>query len=397
MIIPRTIEPLLRERAAEMPVVTLYGPRQAGKTTLVRKTFPGHAYANLELPEVRALATEDPESFFRAFPVPAIIDEAQRVPDLLSRIQARVDESGAPGQYILTGSHQPVLRAAVSQSLAGRTALLTLLPLSMAELAAAGLLPSEAAECIRKGFLPRLHAASLRSDRLYEDYYRTYVERDANLLIHVENRIAFETFIRLLAGRVGQLVNFESMAGEVGVTAPTLRKWLSVLEASHVVFRLPPWHGNFAKRFVKTPKVYFTDAGLAAHLLRLRTADQVERDPLFGGLFENLVVSEALKWKAHAGRLEELHFLRDSNGVEADMVLDAGRELHLFAIKASRTSGGALAKNLRSLAAVLPVRSVSVIYRGAPFPIPGGGDFVPFARTAECLDACCTRQPEART
>lgn len=380
MDIPRTIEPLLLERAGEMPVVTIYGPRQAGKTTLVRKAFPSYAYANLELPEVRALATQDPESFFRAFPAPAIIDEAQRVPELLSRIQARVDESGEAGQFILTGSHQPILRAAVSQSLAGRTALLTLLPLSRDELAAAGIAPPDAETAILRGGLPRVHAASLRPARIYEDYYRTYVERDVNLLVQVENRLAFETFVRLLAGRIGQLVNFESMAGEIGVSAPTLRKWLSVLEASYVVFRLPPWHVNFGKRLVKTPKVYFTDPGLAAHLLRLRTPEQVGRDPLFGGLFENYVVSEAVKWKANEGRTEDFFFVRDSNGVEADLALDAGRELHLFEIKAARTPDAALAKNLRALARALPVKTATVICRAAPFPIPGGGQFVPFER-----------------
>lgn len=387
MDIPRKIEPLLRERAAEMPVVTIYGPRQAGKTTLARRTFPGHSYANLELPQVRALAREDPESFFRAFPAPAIIDEVQRVPDLLSHIQARVDESGGCGRYILTGSHQPILRSAVSQSLAGRTALLTLWPLSLSELEAAGMAQKDAERAILRGFLPRLHAAGLAPGRLYEDYYRTYVERDVNLLVQVGNRIAFETFVRLLAARVGQLVDSASMAGEIGVSAPTVRKWLSVLEASYVVFRLPPWHGNFGKRFVKTPKVYFTDTGLAAHLLRLRTPQQAERDPLFGGLFENLVVSEALKWKANTGHGGDFYFVRDANGVEADLVLDEGRTLHLMEAKASRTPDASMARNLRLLGKALPVRSSAVVYRGEPFPLAGGGDFVPFNRLSGHLDS----------
>ena len=368
-----------------MPIVTVYGPRQSGKTTLVRHVFNDYAYANLEYPTVRELAIRDPEAFFSKYPAPAIIDEVQRVPDLLSYIQVKVDESGKRGQYILTGSHQPVLRAKISQSLAGRTSILTLLPLSLAELSAAGRSLS-LEQAIIKGFLPRVHAGGISATAIYEDYYRTYVERDVRQLVAVENQTAFETFVRLLAGRIGQIVNFESLAGDVGVSAPTLRKWLSVLEASYVVFRLQPYYENFGKRMVKSPKVYFTDVGLAAHLLRIRREEQVLRDPLIGGLFENLVVSEAMKWKLNANRAEDFYFLRDSNGLEIDLVMEQARRLHLLEVKSAMTPSDSMAKNLRRVKAFAPVLSSTVVYRGEDFPIAGGGEFVNFSKVSARLD-----------
>ena len=241
-------------------------------------------------------------------------------------------------------------------------------------------------QAIVKGFLPRVHASRISATDIYEDYYRTYVERDVRQLVEVENQTAFETFIRLLAGRVGQVVNFESLAGDVGVSAPTLRKWLSVLEASYVVFRLHPYYENFGKRLVKSPKVYFTDVGLAAHLLRIRKEDQVLRDPLVGGLFENLVVSEALKWKYNAHHIENFYFFRDNNGLEVDLVMEQARRLHLMEIKSSMTPDRSQAKNLRRLGAVAPVLSSTVVYRGEDFPIADGGEFVNFSRLSSRLD-----------
>ncbi len=386
MLIPRTAELYLKKTALSMPVVTVYGPRQSGKTTLVRHVFKDYSYANLEYPTVRELAVRDPEAFFRQFPAPAIIDEVQHVPELLSYIQVKVDESGRSGQYVLTGSHQPILRAKVSQSLAGRTSILTLLPLSLAELSSAGK-ACTMEEAIVKGFLPRIHAGgSISAPEVYEDYYRTYVERDVRQLVAVENQLAFETFIRLLAGRVGQVVNFESLSGDVGVSAPTLRKWLSVLEASYVVFRLHPYYENFGKRLVKSPKVYFTDVGLAAHLLRIATVDQVLRDPLIGGLFENLVVSEAMKWKHNARHAEEFYYFRDSNGLEVDLVMEQARRLHLMEVKSAMTPDASMAKNIRRLASVAPVLSSTVVYRGVDFPIAGGGEFINFSRLSSRLD-----------
>lgn len=337
--IPRALSAEIRISAREYPVVTIIGPRQSGKTTLSRELFAGYAYANLEDPQIRTLAETDPKAFLRRFPVPVIFDEIQRVPDLLSHIQVRVDESpDEKGQWILTGSNQLKLRESVSQSLAGRTALLTLLPFSIAELKASGLpLPGSAAEWIHRGFLPRIYREGIRPQSAWRDYYQTYVERDVRLLLQLENQTGFERFLKLLAGRVGQLVNLNAMSGEVGVAQSTLTKWLSVLEASFIVFRLPPYFRNFGKRQTKSPKLYFSDPGLAAWLLGIETPAQVERDPLVGGLFENLVVLEALKSRLHSGRMPNLHFFRDSNGREVDLLYPGENGVVPVEIKSAMT------------------------------------------------------------
>lgn len=337
--IPRQLTAELKLSSGEYPVVTVIGPRQSGKTTLVREQFPGHAYANLEDPQLRTLAREDPKAFLHRYPAPVIYDEIQRVPELLSHIQVLVDEiPGAKGRWILTGSNQLKLRESVSQSLAGRTAVLTLLPLSITELKASGQsLPESHAEWIHRGFLPRIYHEGIRPRSAWRNYYQTYVERDVRLLLQLENQTGFERFLKLLAGRVGQLINLNAMAGEVGVGQSTLTKWLSVLEASFIVFRLPPYFRNFGKRQTKSPKLYFTDPGLAAWLLGIETPEQVERDPLVGGLFENLVVLEALKSRLHSGRTPNLHFFRDSNGREVDLLYPTDRGVIPVEIKSAMT------------------------------------------------------------
>lgn len=348
--IPRQLTPELLRSAQEYPVVTLIGPRQSGKTTLVRSIFPKHAYANLENPEIRAVAERDPKAFLHRWPAPAIYDEIQRVPGLLSYIQVLADENpSAKGQWILTGSNQLRLRETVGQSLAGRTALLTLLPLSIPELKVSEKpTPRSFADWIHAGFLPRIYDQGIRPKSAWRDYYQTYIERDVRQLVQLENQTGFERFLKLLAGRVGQLVNLNAMAGEVGVVQSTLTKWLSVLEASFLVFRLPPYHRNFGKRLTKSPKLYFTDPGLAAWLLGIESPEQVERDPLVGGLFENLVVVEALKSRLHAGKVPNLHFFRDSNGREIDLLYPHGSDVIPIEIKSAMTFDQSFTKNILS-------------------------------------------------
>lgn len=387
-MIKRDICVELEKCAGLLPVVTLLGPRQSGKTTIVKHVFRKYSYANLEDSQVFELARTDSRLFFTQFAPPVIIDEVQRLPSLLRDIQVRVDEDETPGRYILTGSHQPMLQAEISQSLAGRTTISTLLPLSIKELGGA---PSRD-ELIFSGFLPRIHAAHLPPRRILSDYLRTYVERDARQLVNVRDWQRFETFLRLLAGRVGQVVNLESLSGDVGVSATTLKNWLSVLEASFIVFRLPPYYRNFGKRFVKSPKIYFTDVGLASHLLSISSARQVSQHPLVGGLFENMVVLEALKARLNVGLEPNLYYMRDSSGVEADLVLEEAGGLRLWEIKSSMTPDMSFARNLRLLRKVIPeVLSADVIYAGPEWPLSPDGKFINFTSTGDAVLCGCEK------
>lgn len=389
-MIPRKITEELIEVAREYPVVTINGPRQSGKTTLVRAVFPEHHYCNLEQPDVRALAEKDPRTFLKTYPAPVIFDEIQRVPDLLSYIQVAVDSCKDRGQYILTGSHNLSLHAAITQSLAGRTALLTLWPLSMEELKAAGM-KSEREEWIQKGFFPRVYDESLDPGRHAGNYLQTYVERDVRQILQVRDLGQFEQFIFYLAGRTGQLLNYESMANDLGVTGKTLKQWVSVLEASFVIFRLLPYHRNFGKRLVKSAKLYFTDTGFLCHLLGIDKPDKVARDPLLGALFENLVVAEAMKARLNRGFLPHLWFFRDNNGNEVDLLFQDGADLLPIEIKASRTWNNDFLKGIRFLKRSAPnIRSGVVIYSGGMTPEFDGASVIHFENTASVFESTRT-------
>ena len=388
-MIEREITAVFRKAVKTHPVVTVFGPRQSGKTTLVRHVLPKYGYVNLENPKERRLAREDPESFFAQHPSPLIIDEVQRVPELLSWIQVRVDESGTKGEYVLTGSHQPLSKERVSQSLAGRTALITLLPFSLSELVAAGYSLSRD-EAIYRGFLPRIYSDGLNPTTANEEYYRTYVERDVRQFVQVENQAAFETFVRLLAGRIGQVVNFQSLSGDVGVDAKTLKRWMSVLEASYVVVHLQPYYRNFGKRLVKSPKVYFTDVGLAAYLLGITQPSQVVRDPLFGGLFENLVVLDLLKAKFNFQLRQDFYYIRDNSGIEVDLVLERNRKLNLLEIKGAMTPDNSFGANMAKMRKCTDdILSCNVVYAGDDWPLKGGGRFVNFMDAAQLTRSFC--------
>ena len=381
-MIPRKIMRRVCELARTFPVVTIEGPRQSGKTTLAKMAFPEYTYANLEDTATRRLAETDPRGFLAKFRAPAIIDEIQRVPSLLSDIQVEVDKKGGSGLYVLTGSHQPRLKAGVSQTLAGRTALVTLLPLSIEELSGVGIELSRD-EYILRGFLPAIYDRGQNPVDAYEAYYRTYVERDVRQLVNITHQGEFELFLRLLAGRVGQVVNLEAMSGDVGVSSTTLKEWLSVLEASFVVFRVAPYYNNFGKRFVKSPKVYFTDVGLAAHLLDLSSAEQVSRDPLLGGLFENMVMVEALKARYNAGRDGRIYYMRDKVGCEIDLVVENQRRLTFIEIKSAQTPNDSMAANIRVLRKTTGAgEKAYVVYSGESWPLRDGDGFVNFRETA---------------
>ena len=385
-MIQRTIQVQLKKLAAMYPVVTITGPRQSGKTTLAKTTFPDYRYVSLENFDVRQMAEADPKGFLKSYAAPVILDEIQRVPALLSYIQTIVDENKSSGQYILTGSHQPQLGQGVSQSLAGRTGILQLLPFSISELASASIVLSRD-QYMTQGFMPRLYDTSLDAKNLYRDYFSTYVEKDVRMMLNIKNLSAFETFVKLLAGRVGQLVNLSSLANDVGISAPTLKEWLSVLEASFIVFQLPCYFENFGKRLVKSKKLYFTEVGLAAWMLGIETPEQVARDPLFGGLFENMVVMEALKSRFNAGEMPDLYFLRDSQGLEADLLFrKSHNELIPIEIKGGMTWNKDFCRNLLKLRK-LSDKFVSgyVIYSGDLTPEIDGIKYLNFKNTASAV------------
>ena len=377
----RHLQPVLADRARHQPVVTVTGPRQSGKTTLCRQTFDGHRYVNLERPDTRAFAISDPQGFLAGLGDYAIIDEIQRVPDLLSWIQVDVDARPAPGRFILTGSHQFELARQVAQSLAGRTALLRLLPLSLAELAdavSAGTLRTTD-ELIVQGGYPRIHANGLNPAVALADYFETYVQRDLRELIQLRNLPEFERFVRLAAGRVGQVLNLNSLAGDVGVSGHTAREWVNLLEASFIVFRLPPWFSNIGKRLIKSPKLYFYDVGLAAWLMGIREPAHLSAHPLRGNLFENLAVLEAIKTYYNAGERPDLHFYRDSAGNEVDLLIERPERLLLVEIKAAQTvSADAMRRAAQIQRSLFPKAGwAALVYDGADAQRRTAFDVVP--------------------
>lgn len=344
--IERSIKAEFELLCREYPVVTITGPRQSGKTSLARRYCDGYAYANLELPDVRGLAQNDPRAFFAAYPAPVIVDEVQRVPELLSYIQGLADATEKRGQYILTGSYQMDLAAKISQTLAGRTAMLKLLPLSLAELQSAGVEITRD-RALFKGFMPRLYREEIRPATLYAEYFQNYVERDLRQLAAIRDLLVFEKFMRVLAGRAGQVINVSSLANDVGIARATVNEWLAVLEASYIVFRLMPWFENVGKRALKTPKLYFTEPGLLAWLLGIETEKQVSRDPLLGNLFENMVLVEALKTRLNAGLMPNLYFYRDAKGNEVDLLIHRNRQIKPVEIKAAMTFAPDMTKGLK--------------------------------------------------
>lgn len=381
-MIPRDMTPELLSQLREFPIVTVIGPRQAGKTTLVRSACPEFDYVSLEDPDAREFALGDPKGFLAEHTGPAIFDEIQRAPLLLSYLQGIVDEKNECGQYILTGSHQLELQEAVAQSLAGRTGLLHLLPLAISELTQHGQRFDTFEEYAFHGFLPRIYDQSQRPSRAYGAYYRTYVERDVRQLIQLKDATLFEKFVKLVAGRIGQIMNLTSLGNDVGADSKTIRHWLSILEASFILFRLPPYFENFGKRAIKTPKYYFTDVGLLVHLLGIEEASQVTRDPLVGSIFENMVILEALKTRYNSGRPADLYFFRDSNQTELDLLFKVGPDLVGVEIKSSSTYHSSFKKALaRFSESNAPLKRSYLIYNGEARTYSDGLQLLPFTRT----------------
>lgn len=336
-MIPRNLEPLLRRSASWYPVVTVTGPRQSGKTTLCKATFPSHAYVSLEPVDQRERARTDPRGFLQDYEEGAILDEVQHVPDLLGYLQEFVDEDPRPGRFILTGSQNFSLSRALSQSLAGRTAVLLLLPPSYDEIQRFANAPSTLDETLLTGSFPRIHDRQIPAQRWLADYVTTYIERDVREILNIGDLQAFSTFVRLCAGQSGAELNLSRLGADAGVTHNTARAWLSVLETSYLCFRVPPWSRNSRKRLVKTPKLHVADSGLHCHLLGIRSVDQLRHHPLRGAIFESWMAMEILKSRVHAGLTPDLLHYRESRGLEVDLLIEGSNTLTLVEAKAGAT------------------------------------------------------------
>ncbi|MCK9293953.1 MAG: ATP-binding protein [Desulfobulbaceae bacterium] len=336
-MIPRDSEQTIRTLLRGFPVITLTGARQSGKTTLAKAVFLNRPYASLEEPDIRRLAQDDPRSFLDRFPDGGVLDEVQRCPDILSYLQTIVDADGRMGLYILTGSQQFGLMSGITQSLAGRAAFMELPPFSVAELIRAGKLPADADTMLLAGCYPPLYDRDIAPAAWFGAYVTAYVERDVRQLLKVQDLESFQRFVRLCAGRTAQLLNLSSLATECGITHNTARAWISVLEASYLVFLLRPHHASFNKRLVKMPKLYFYDTGLACWLLGIRTPDQLAMHPLRGNIFETFVTAELVKTQLNRGEPRNLYFWRDSNGNEVDVVVEYGNRLMPIEIKSGKT------------------------------------------------------------
>ncbi|MCP4264289.1 MAG: ATP-binding protein [Candidatus Brocadiaceae bacterium] len=348
----RVLASKLSALAKKFPVVSILGPRQSGKTTLSKKVFKDYDYVSLEEPDEREFAIEDPKGFLRRFTYGVILDEIQRTPDLLSYIQGIVDREDIPGRFILTGSQQFYVMDKVSQTLAGRTAIVHLLPLSLNELLGQlspdpykiDMLPGKKKspsfnleDILFKGQYPRIHDRGLEPHDWLSAYYRTYVERDVRDVVNIGNLDTFQRFVRLCAGRTGQLLNFSSLAADCGISHTTARHWVSTLQAGFIIHLLPPHHANFSKRVIKSPKIYFLDTGLLCYLLRIKEPGDIPVHPMKGAIFESFVFSEIYKAFSNSGEIPPLYFWRDRTGHEVDIVIDTGKKLIPVEIKSAET------------------------------------------------------------
>ncbi|KNZ31356.1 MAG: hypothetical protein AD742_17465 [Methylibium sp. NZG] len=336
-MIPRAAAPRILRLLDGFPVVTVTGPRQSGKTTLMRALLPHKPYITLEASAQREFARQSPAEFLHQYPQGAVIDEAQNAPELFSELQGVVDASGKMGQFVLTGSQNLSLLSSVTQSLAGRTALVELLPLSVAELRSVGLLEKQYASHLLKGFFPAIYSRSLEPHEWLQGYLVTYAERDARQLAAIQDLSAFQRFLKLTAARTGQLLNMQSLGSDAGVADKTVKHWLSILETCYLIHFVRPHVANFGKRLVRSPKLYMTDVGLAAALMGIRTEGEILSHPQRGALFETMVVNELLKTRVNLGLREPLHFWRDNIGTEVDVVMERGNEVAAVEIKSGPT------------------------------------------------------------
>ncbi len=361
-MIERQLALILKKRLKKFPILTLTGPRQSGKSTLLRNYFPDYEYINLERLDYRNLIMNDPIGFLKSQEKNIIFDEAQQVPELFNYLQVASDEQNKAGQYILSGSQSFLMNERISQSLAGRTSINHLFPFDVSEVG----LRETVFDTIYTGFYPRIYDFNIEPDEFYPPYIQTYIERDVRTLRSVENLTTFARFLALCAGRIGQTLNLTSLANDAGISVNTAKSWLSLLEASFILFQLQPYYKNFNKRLIKSPKIYFYDTGIVCSLLNIRSAKMIQSHYLYGALFENFVIAEIIKLQSHKGyNRKKTYYWRDNNGVEIDCILEeADGKLHLIEIKGGATINKDYMKNLKSF----PVRESEVkkriIYTG---------------------------------
>jgi len=350
-MITRSISGTIAEMARQMPVLVITGPRQSGKTTLVKMTFPDYQYVNLELPAEREFAQTDPQSFLKRFGTKGlIIDEVQYAPQLFSYIQVYADENHENGQFILTGSQNFNLLQSVSQSLAGRAVIFNLLPFSLGELKSARSISANYENYIYTGFYPRLYDTEVPVFQYYQSYIQTYIERDVRQIINIKDLNKFRMLLKLLSGRVGQLLNVSSLSNEIGADNNTIKSWISVLETAYIVMLVYPYFKNFGKRIIKSPKLYFLDTGIACNLLGITNTQQLETHYLKGELFENMIITEVLKYFYNKGINKQLYFWRDSNGNEIDLIVEQNSKIIPIEIKSGRTINNSFFKGLECFA-----------------------------------------------
>ncbi len=365
-MVKRQLIKVLKKYAKKYPILTLTGPRQSGKTTLLKSLFKEYRYVSLENQDNRQFALQDPNGFLEEYDKFVILDEVQQAPVLFSYIQTKVDEDAIMGQYILSGSQNFYLLENITQSLAGRTIILKLLPFDFSELKQADLLPKDYTESILKGFYPAIYDRNITPDVYYSNYIQTYVERDITTLRNVHNLRQFKDFLSICATRASQLLNINDMARDAGISHTTAKKWISLLETSYILFLLPPYFNNFSKRIVKSPKLYFYDTGLLSYLLNIKSPTALKKQSLKGHLFENMIVSEYVKQNQHKNLLLDLYFWRDSKGHEIDLIFEDDKGFNAVEIKASTTIKYDFFKNLnyfKSISKDLEINE-TLIYAG---------------------------------
>jgi hypothetical protein len=362
----RSAASTLKRLARGFPIVGITGPRQAGKTTLARHYFADKPYVSLENPDQLDFAQNDPRGFLGQFPDGAVLDEVQRCPSLFSWLQGLVDEARKMGQFILTGSQQFGFRAGISQTLAGRIGMVHLLPFSLSELTGHGQKIPALEQLLYRGFYPPVHDRNILPADWYASYVQTYIERDVQQLLQVKDLNLFRTFLRLCAGRTGQIVNLSSLGNDCGISHNTVKEWLAVLEASYILFRLPPHFSNFSKRLIKSSKFYFQDTGLLCWLLGIREPEQLSANAMRGPVFENFVIGELLKHLYMQGETPNLYFWRDHVGLEIDVIIDRGRKLIPVEIKAGQTITADYFRNLDKWT------TLAQKVAGQPFLVYGG-------------------------